>query len=54
MMVDVMSAKYKSDHNRSNIYFCCAGCKQSLERQPEKYALCPVKLRSCQMPAYQA
>jgi xanthine dehydrogenase accessory factor len=39
MMVDMLSAKYKSEHNGSNIYFCCAGCKQSFDKQPEKYML---------------
>jgi xanthine dehydrogenase accessory factor len=39
MMVDISGAKYKSEHNGSNVYFCCAGCKQSFDRQPEKYAL---------------
>jgi xanthine dehydrogenase accessory factor len=39
MMVDVIGATYKSEHNGSNVYFCCAGCKQSFDRQPEKYTL---------------
>jgi len=39
MMVDVISARYESEHNGSNIYFCCAACKQSFDRQPEKYTL---------------
>jgi xanthine dehydrogenase accessory factor len=39
MMVDVIGAKYKSEHNGSNVYFCCVGCKQSFDRQPHKYAL---------------
>jgi xanthine dehydrogenase accessory factor len=39
MMVEVSGAKYKSEHNGNNVYFCCAGCKQSFDRQPEKYAL---------------
>jgi xanthine dehydrogenase accessory factor len=39
MMVDISRAKYRSEHNGSNVYFCCAGCKQSFDRQPEKYAL---------------
>jgi xanthine dehydrogenase accessory factor len=38
MMVDVSPAKYKSEHNGSPVYFCGAGCKQSFDRQPEKYA----------------
>jgi xanthine dehydrogenase accessory factor len=38
MMVDIGSARYKSEHNGNDIYFCCAGCKQAFDRQPEKYA----------------
>lgn len=37
MVVDVVSAKYTSEHNGNTIYFCCAACKQTFERQPEKY-----------------
>lgn len=37
MMVDVASAKYKSEHNGTGIYFCCAGCKQTFDKQPEKF-----------------
>ncbi|MGA2643288.1 MAG: XdhC family protein [Candidatus Sulfotelmatobacter sp.] len=39
MFVNVSGAKYKSAHNGSDVYFCCAGCKQAFERQPEKYTL---------------
>jgi len=39
MMVNVSGAKYKSEHNGSAVYFCCAGCKQAFDRQPEKYML---------------
>jgi xanthine dehydrogenase accessory factor len=39
MLVNVSGAKYKSEHNRSQVYFCCAGCKQAFDRQPEKYTL---------------
>jgi xanthine dehydrogenase accessory factor len=37
MIVSISTAKYKSDHNGSPVYFCCAGCKQAFDRQPEKY-----------------
>ena len=37
MEVDVVSAKYKSEHSGNSIYFCCAACKQTFDRQPEKY-----------------
>jgi len=37
MEVDVVSAKYKSEHNGNSIYFCCAACKQTFDRQPDKY-----------------
>ena len=39
MRVNVSGAKYKSEHNGSIVYFCCAGCKQAFDRQPEKYTL---------------
>jgi xanthine dehydrogenase accessory factor len=38
MMVNVGGAKYKSDHHGSQVYFCCPGCKQAFDRQPDKYA----------------
>ena len=37
MFVNVSGAKYKSAHHGSEVYFCCAGCKQTFDRQPEKY-----------------
>jgi xanthine dehydrogenase accessory factor len=39
MSVNVSTAKYKSEHSRTTIYFCCAGCKQAFDKQPGKYAL---------------
>jgi xanthine dehydrogenase accessory factor len=39
MFVKVSGAKYKSAHKGSDIYFCCAGCKQTFDHQPEKYTL---------------
>jgi xanthine dehydrogenase accessory factor len=39
MMVAMNGAKHRSEHNGANFYFCCAGCKQSFDRQPEKYAI---------------
>ena len=39
MLVNVSGAKHKSEHNGSQVYFCCAGCKQAFDRQPEKYTL---------------
>ena len=38
MTVNVSGAKYKSEHQGSQVYFCCAGCKQAFDRQPDK---CP-------------
>jgi len=37
MMVDSTKAKYKSQHEGKWVYFCCAGCKDVFDRQPEKY-----------------
>ena len=39
MLVNVSGAKYKSEHNGSEVYFCCAGCKQAFDRQPARYTL---------------
>jgi YHS domain-containing protein len=39
LLVDVIGAKHKSEHDGGSVYFCCAGRKQSFDRQPEKYAL---------------
>jgi YHS domain-containing protein len=39
MSVNVSTAKYKSEHSGTTIYFCCAGCKQAFDKEPEKYAL---------------
>ncbi|MGA7931632.1 MAG: XdhC family protein [Candidatus Sulfotelmatobacter sp.] len=39
MFVNVSGARYKSAHKGTDVYFCCAGCKQTFDRQPEKYAL---------------
>jgi xanthine dehydrogenase accessory factor len=39
MFVNVSGARYKSAHKGTDVYFCCAGCKQTFDRQPEKYTL---------------
>src|SRR5262249_9822179 len=37
MTVDSAKAKYKSNYAGADFYFCCAGCKQTFDQQPEKY-----------------
>ena len=39
MVVDVGAAKHKSEFHGNSFYFCCSGCKQKFDKQPEKYAL---------------
>ncbi len=39
MMVDTTSARHKSEFHGDAYYFCCAGCKQTFDIQPDKYAL---------------
>lgn len=39
MQVNAGAAKFKSQHHGTTVYFCCAGCKQNFDKQPEKYAL---------------
>lgn len=38
MMVDVSTARYKTEFQQASYYFCCAGCKQKFDQQPEKHA----------------
>jgi xanthine dehydrogenase accessory factor len=37
MTVDVGESTCQSEYQGRSFYFCCAGCKQSFDRQPEKY-----------------
>jgi xanthine dehydrogenase accessory factor len=37
MTVHTGNAKHKTQHKGKWFYFCCAGCKDAFERQPEKY-----------------
>lgn len=39
MSVDVSTAKYKTEFRGSSYYFCCAGCKQKFDQQPEKHVV---------------
>ena len=37
MTVDIATAKYMSEYQGNMIYFCCAGCKMSFDKDPEQY-----------------
>jgi xanthine dehydrogenase accessory factor len=39
MTVDASKAKHKSEFHGTSFYFCCAGCKQTFDKQPEKHVL---------------
>jgi YHS domain-containing protein len=39
MQVNISTAKYKSERQGTMIYFCCGGCKQTFDKQPEKYTI---------------
>lgn len=39
MTVDTTKAKYKSEYQGKWFYFCCAGCKQKFEAEPQKYLI---------------
>ncbi|HWZ43008.1 MAG TPA: XdhC family protein [Candidatus Saccharimonadales bacterium] len=39
MMVDTAKAKHRSEFQGKGVYFCCAGCKQTFDQHPEKYAV---------------
>ena len=37
MAVDASESAYQSEYEGKSLYFCCAGCKQTFDRQPERY-----------------
>jgi xanthine dehydrogenase accessory factor len=39
MIVDPTKARHTSEYRGGKVYFCSAGCKQTFDRQPEKYAV---------------
>jgi xanthine dehydrogenase accessory factor len=39
MAVEIGTAKYKSEFDGKAFYFCCGGCKQTFDKQPDKYVL---------------
>jgi xanthine dehydrogenase accessory factor len=42
MAVDAGKTQYKSEFHGNTFYFCCAGCKQKFDNQPDRYALAAV------------
>lgn len=38
MTVDIKTARYKTDFQGTPFYFCCAGCLQKFETEPEKHS----------------
>lgn len=39
MMVAIVTAKHTSEFQGNSFYFCCAGCKQQFDKQPDKYSV---------------
>lgn len=39
MTVETAGAKHTSEYKGNRYYFCCAGCKQKFDEQPQKYAV---------------
>jgi len=37
MEIDEKKAAAKSEYREGNYYFCCPVCKESFEKEPEKY-----------------
>ena len=38
MLVDVGSARYRSETPQGITYFCCLGCKEAFDREPQRFA----------------
>jgi P-type Cu+ transporter len=43
MTVDIRKAQYKSEFVGKTFYFCCGGCKQTIDQQSDKYVLAMVE-----------
>jgi xanthine dehydrogenase accessory factor len=41
MMVPIATARHRAEAPNGPVYFCCAGCKQQYDRDPERYATSP-------------
>ncbi len=41
MTVNVAESRYHSSYNGTTFYFCCLGCKEQFEREPDAYSLQP-------------
>ena len=41
MLVEIGSAKYRTEISGRAFYFCCARCKQTFDRDPAKYSAAP-------------
>jgi xanthine dehydrogenase accessory factor len=37
MLVEVATARHRSDVRGQAIYFCCGGCKETFDRDPDRY-----------------
>jgi len=37
MDVDEATAQAKSEYQGNTYYFCCSGCKETFDKEPEKY-----------------
>ena len=38
MTVDPLTSQHKAEHDGKTFWFCCAGCKESFQREPARYA----------------
>jgi len=41
MTVEIATARHRSDAGGRTTYFCCAGCRETFERNPERYLNAP-------------
>jgi len=45
MSVETAAARHTSEHDGETHYFCCSGCKQTFEKEPERYVRAAVSAR---------
>ncbi|MBI3176602.1 MAG: YHS domain-containing protein [Chloroflexi bacterium] len=37
MIVEITTARYKSEYNGQTFYFCAPGCKRTFDKNPQQY-----------------
>jgi xanthine dehydrogenase accessory factor len=49
MKINILTARHKSEFDGKLFFFCCTGCKQTFDKQPDKYLLSSAPYSLCSL-----